>query len=120
MKKVVYVCILFIAIVIAFVAGMVVGKGNNSHDSVVGVYQTDSWNGKIGTLVLYEDGTCQYPSGGSATWKSDGNTIHITLESNYSIQDGSTSEHVSTSEYEAEIMENGLVLHGAFFEKVSD
>ncbi len=120
MKKVIYVCILFIAIIVAFAVGMVVGKGNHSKDSVVGVYQTDSWNGKIGTLVLYEDGTCQYPSGGNATWKSDGNTIHITLESNYSIQDGSTSEHVSASEYEAEIMESGLVLHGAFFEKVSD
>ncbi len=120
MKKVLYVCILVLSIIVSFGVGMVVGKGNHNRDSVVGVYQTGSWNGKSGTLVLYGDGTCQYPSGGKATWELDGNTVYIALESSCSIHDGSTSEHVSISEHEAQIMEKGLVLHEAFFEKVSE
>jgi len=189
MKKNIYTCILFVATILAFFVGMFVANGNLNKDNLVGVYQTDSWNGKLGTLVLYEDGTCQYPSGGNATWQSDGNAIRITLESSYSIQDGSTKgmtilidtefsdektsaivelitglnniesvylinanlykitlsvaendnktsnelskidgvtivehildEGVSASEHEAKIMENGLILHEHFFEKIS-
>ncbi|MBQ3545375.1 MAG: hypothetical protein IJA34_10390 [Lachnospiraceae bacterium] len=191
MKKSIYACILFVAMIVAFVVGMLVGKDNHSKDDAVGVYQTNSWNGKIGTLILYEDGTCQYPSGENATWKLDGNTIHIKLESSYSIKSGSTKgiviyidtefsdekineilhsielleniesisrneetniyeiklivaendnktsnelltiegvkivEHIlekeiSTSEHEAKVIGDGLVLHEQYFEKVSD
>ena len=163
-----------------------------SKDSVVGVYTTDSWNGKTGTLVLYKDGTCQYPSGANATWMLKENIVLITLEHSGTIQDGSINRitiyfddsisneeaktlsttiakldnvesiHlvegstrsynitlknaetdnktldaltkmegvkiiqadsiavISTSEHEAKIMEKGLVLHGHFFEKVSN
>lgn len=202
MKKGVYVCILLIAVILAFVAGMVVGghnqnkgsvvdEGNQDKSDVVGVYQTDNWNGEKGTLVLYADGTCQYPSGGNATWELDGDIVRITYGKEYSKQDGNitgmnvlidsslsderiseilliieglenikgvywseetsycqitldvaesdskTSNRLaqidgvtildlvketktSISEHEARIMENGLVLHEKFFEKVSD
>lgn len=194
MKKVIYVCITLVAVVVAFFAGIIVGKSSvgsdYSKDDVVGVYQTDSWNGKIGTLALYEDGTCQYPSGGTATWVSTENTVLITLRDNYTVVEGGTKgmvlyldtelseieidnilqelpgidnissvywdpstnlcdiklytaetdgktadavtqfegvtiievvldEAPETSEHEAKVMENGLMLHGHFFEKVS-
>ena len=90
MKRIIYTGIIFASIVVAFVVGMVVGKGNYNKEDVVGVYMTDSWNGKSGTLVLYADGTCQYPSGGNATWKVDDGIVRITHESNYTIQDGGT------------------------------
>lgn len=190
MKKIVYVVILLVAVIVAFFAGMAVGKGGRNK-SVVGVYETDSWNGKTGTLVLYKDGSCQYPSGGKATWVLDGDTVHITLESKYTKENGgikginiiissdlsqektqdilniiesfanieslnwnaethlcqitlieSESENITgkelgkiegvmimdivketgveTTEYKAKVMENGVVLHEKFFEKVSD
>lgn len=118
MKKMFPIIIIVLAVAIAFGTGLLVGK--NYQDSVVGVYQTDNWNGKIGTLVLYEDGTCQYPSGGTAKWILDGDTVRITVESKGIIADGTLQEIVSTSEYEAKVMENGLVLHDAFFRKVSN
>lgn len=80
MKKVVFTGILFATVIVAFLVGMAVGK-NGHNQGVVGVYETNSWNGKVGTLVLYEDGICQYPSGESATWKLDGETVRITFES---------------------------------------
>lgn len=109
MKKGVYACILIVAVIVSFILGMVYANSNHSKADIVGVYQTDSWNGKIGTLVLYEDGTCQYPTGANATWESGENTVYITIE-----------KDVLASAHEAKIMENGLVLHGAFFKKVSD
>ena len=123
MKKSIFAIILVVAVVSAFLLGMLVNKndqGDNNKSSVVGVYKTDSWNGKTGTLVLYEDGTCQYPSGGEAKWILDGNVVRITLESRGTIADGTIQEVVNTSENEAKVMENGLVLHGQFFEKVSN
>lgn len=189
LKKSVFAIILVVAVVLAFLLGMLVSKGNqsdNSKASVVGVYKTDSWNGKTGTLVLYEDGTCQYPSGGSATWTLQKNTILITiaaerakgiitiyfddsfteaeakakatsiakldnvesvnfiegtnlckitlikaetdnktLDTISNIKGIKIVEHTTTtatdaSEHEAKIMENGLVLHGQYFEKVSN
>lgn len=87
MKKIIYVIILIVAVTISFFAGMAVGKGGRNK-SVVGVYETDSWNGKTGTLVLYEDGSCQYPSGGKATWELDGDVVRITRQSSYQILDG--------------------------------
>ena len=63
-----FTCILILTVIIAFFAGIAVGKGGYNK-WVVGVYETDSWNGKPEILVLYEDGIYQYPSGGKATWK---------------------------------------------------
>ena len=56
MKKVVYVGILIVAVIIAFFAGMAVSKGGGNR-SVVGVYETSDWNGKTGTLVLLRSQT---------------------------------------------------------------
>jgi len=67
------------ALILALV--MVILLAACGKSSVVGVYKTDSWDGKTGTLVLYEDGTCQYPSGGDATWTLKENTVIITIES---------------------------------------
>ena len=119
MKKKVFT--LLVVAVAGFLLGFVFGKNYHAYsskDSVIGVYQTDSWNGKTGTLVLYKDGTCQYPSGGNATWVLEDDIIHITIERGVSVVDGTAV--VDTSEHEAIIMKNGLVLHGQFFEKVSD
>ena len=193
MKKVVYISIALVAVIVAFLLGIIIGRSSagGSKNNVAGVYQTDTWNGKTGTLALYEDGTCQYPSGGNATWKSDGNIVTITIENGSPAPDGSiggitlyinselpqekideilsiipsfsnvagvswdennsiceielstgetdgrTSDEISKldgvtiitlspaeepsiSEHEATVMENGLMLHGHFFEKVSD
>lgn len=122
MKKSIFAIILVVAVVLAFLLGTLVNKDNHDDNktSVVGVYKTDSWNGKTGTLVLYKDGSCQCPSGGDAKWVLDGSVVRITLESRGTIADGTMQEVVNTSEHEAKIMENGLVLHGQFFEKVSN
>lgn len=195
MKKPVFIIILAVALIVAFFLGISVGKGNigvNSKSSVVGVYKTDSWNGRTGTLVLYEDGTCQYPSGEEAKWVLKDDVVLIITEYIGTINDGSIN-HITftfdetllsneeakaivasiaeldnvdsikyeygymefsevtlgkpetdskalnmlldikgvcyvegshqvkkTSEHEAKIMENGLVLNGNFFEKVSN
>ncbi len=180
MKRQIYFFAIISSVVAAFAIGMIIG-GVNSKDGVIGVYQSDSWNGGTGTLVLYEDGSCQYPSGNSATWVQNGDTISIMLESGaksvliYIDNDFETAAvrmsilkiegvegidvvgesnlcrialsatgesskavgeiskidgvkivedisqvAVSTSKHEAKIMESGLVLHGHFFEKVSD
>ena len=189
MKK--WICI-FLIIALSFCLGYLVrdlieiSKG----DTVAGVYQA---SGKTRALALYKDGTCEYPSGGSATWVLDGDIVRISLVRDQTILDGSIysiitvsidswlsdakvkaieayirkldniesveldSEFISkrykitlskaetdgktldtlskiedievvstshtaptTIEYEAKIMENGLVLGGQFFEKVSN
>ncbi len=197
MKKAVYIGILAVAIAISFAVGMMVGNANSNNDhsarrkDMVGVYTTDSWNGATGTLVLYKDGTCQYPSGGNATWVLQEGSVLITVESSGTVADSSIKSItvllgdplsdaeakavvssiarldnvesaryvggsqrlcevtlreaepnrktldailgmdgvkiveldpntvIETSQYEAKIMESGLVLHGHFFEKVS-
>lgn len=54
--------------------------------SVVGVYVTSSWNGKEGTLALYQDGTCLYPTGATGTWKEqeDHVVIYLPVSKSYS------------------------------------
>lgn len=88
MKKIVNICIHFVLVFIVFIIGIFIGSRVLSKDNCVGVYQTDYWNGGIGTLVLYKDGSCQYPSGGNATWKSDADTIYITIKDKDLEQEG--------------------------------
>jgi hypothetical protein len=57
------------------------GLNENKEQSLVGVYKTDSWNGKSGTLVLYKDGTCLYPTGDEGQWELSGDVVRITLKS---------------------------------------
>ena len=82
------------------------GANNNPASSAVGSYKTESWNGKPSALVLKSDGTCHYPTGNTGTWSQDDSIVLITL-------DGNDSVHT------AEIVPNGLLLHGHFFEKVT-
>ena len=109
MKKIFYASILVFAILISFGLGTVFANKKNNKNDLIGVYQTDSWNGKVGTLVLYEDGTCQYPTRDSGNWTADEQIVYITLKNGD-----------NTFVHEAKIMENGLVLHEAFFKKVSN
>ena len=87
MKKIVSICIFVFMLIVSFVFGMVFANRNQSKNEVVGVYQTDSWNGKTGTLVLYEDGKCQYPTGDIGTWKANKDTLIIYLTDNYVIDE---------------------------------
>ncbi len=122
MKKYIYIGITALLIIASFLVGMFLGKSTKGDlaDKIIGVYQTDSWNGEPGVLVLYEDGSCQYPSGGTATWTTDNDVVYITLESAGTIANGTIETIISKSEHEARIVENGLVLHDKFFKKVSN
>ena len=194
MKKYITIVVIVVVIIAAFFAGKnfdnIANNEENKAESLVGVYEAEDWNGKLGTLVLYEDGTSQYPSGGSSTWEMRENTVIFTVKSlaydngkramtiyfdndlsdeeakaisqkvssfnnveyinfladeyqrrlyvrlvnedvndelygNISTVDGVSSveyeylEVEEDTEHEAKIMENGLVLHGKFFVKVS-
>ena len=214
MKKTIYICILLVSVCFAFVGGMLLDGSNifNADDDKntetinetgkitkkqIGVYQTDYWNGKPEILALYEDGSCQYPTGANATWTADDNIVYIEIiddnnfdrsiveglvyyipfgvtegmedeitnaitaiekidniksviwnkkentvtimltepenvQNTYRIMDEvsniyyfSLSDYiygkgVTISKHQAKIMKNGVVLHGTFFEKVSD
>lgn len=117
MKKPILIGSFILIFCVAFGLGLLIGISPwDQNNDIVGVYTTNDWNGKTGTLVLYEDGTCQYPSGGNATWSSDGDTITIITKSNSDLSADLNYER----HHEAKIMEKGIVLHGYYFEKVSD
>ena len=96
-------------------------KNDGDGVSVAGVYQSDDWNGKTGTLILYPDGTCQHPSGSKGTWVLEDNVVRMVVVSYYSgvSSEGAIQDVTKTNNYEAKIMEEGLVLHSHFFKKVS-
>ena len=73
-------------------------------DNVAGVYYTETWNGEPASMIFYEDGTCQYAaeSTARATWEEEGNSVNIYLKGDI---------HVAT------IVDDGLIMHNAFFEK---
>ena len=206
MKKSVIIFLWCISIALSFFLGIKTTALLNDHEDkkddystenttskteeLVGVYETDSWNGKPAVLILYEDGTSQYPSGGIATWEYANDVVILTVkglgydngkqaltayfnaeltendmktisaeigrinnveyvnllvdeyhsriyiklieddlnEEAYnaiSAIDGISSveyeyrEIETVTEYEAKVMENGIVLHGHFFKKVS-
>ncbi len=112
MKKKTMITAAVAVIAIVAVAGIVMGIYRNS---VAGVYHAESWHGKTGTLVLFEDGTCQYPSGGTAEWVLIGDTVRITVERRWTLADESLGENVEITEYEAKVVENGLLLEGTLF-----
>lgn len=102
-----------LALVVGLLLGFIIGQncsfdGQDREDieqSAVGTYKTDVWNGKPATLILKKDGTCHYPTGSSGTWTQDKDIITINLND-------------STYTAEAEIVDNGILLHDVFFEKV--
>ena len=85
MKKYITIVVIVVVIIAAFFAGKsfdnIANNEENKAESLVGVYEAEDWNGKLGTLVLYEDGTSQYPSGGSSTWEMRENTVIFTVKS---------------------------------------
>jgi hypothetical protein len=127
MKKQTVIIFIAISLVIGIFVGFFIGQNVELTNSVVGVYKTDSWNGKTGTLILYEDGTGVYPSGAEAKWSLEGDTVQITREvitmtpGTYSDTGESSpgKEVVNIDKSEAKIIEQGLVLNGIFFEKVN-
>lgn len=76
--------------------------------SVAGVYYTTDWNGEGATLLLNDDGTCKYASSSTSTnpdstWVKNNNRVIIDLHG---------------SIHEAIIINDGLLLHNALFQKV--
>lgn len=71
---------------------------------VVGIYHNLDWNGEEVALFLNSDGTCYYPGGYSGTYECQGNQIIITLS-------------ISDNTHTAYVVEEGIILHGHFFEK---
>lgn len=95
-----------LALAIGILAGFILGQNLEfDSQSAVGSYKTDSWNGKSASLILKKDGTCKYPTGTSGTWTQEKNIISIVLH--------------GTDIHTAEVVENGILLHGHFFEKVN-
>ena len=83
MKKNIIIGILVILVFTSFLLGKNIDSifdlEENSIDHIVGVYETSSWNGDTAILCLYDDGTCQYPTGSSGSWELNENQIIITL-----------------------------------------
>jgi len=107
--------------ILCFGAGYIVGRtadGNSLFGSflenqaeeesyaVVGVYFNTDWNGRQATLELYADGTCKYPTGSPGNWKINDGKVEINL--------GVDEDDMHT----ATIVDNGVVLHSHFFEKI--
>lgn len=78
-------------------------------NTAVGVYHTTSWNGHEASLIINEDGTCEYPGATepNATWVQDDEFVIITLDNN------------PDKTHEARLVNNGLLLHDALFVKLT-
>lgn len=74
----------------------------------VGIYHNYDWNNREATLTLNADGTCRYPGGTKGTWEIVDNTIVMTLSAQYG-----ESLHI------AYIVNNGVILHDHFFQKMN-
>lgn len=93
-------------------------KNNNPETNVVGTYYNTDWNGRSATLVINEDGTCKYPTGSSGTWQLKDNYIEMNLGTvDYTgVYKGGT---IQDDIHKATIMNNGVMLHDHFFEKMN-
>ena len=77
---------------------------NAQTQELVGIYETDSWNGKPAILALYDDGTCQYPSGSGASWRLEEGNIVIAVKSlEYDNGDRTINVHFANTKSEDEI-----------------
>ena len=88
--------------------------------SLVGTYKTNTWNGKEAVIALKNDKTMICPNG-SGTWSFEDGKLYI--EYGLSIpqitEDGHQEYKESQTKQEVTIVENGLMLSGHFFEKLS-
>ena len=118
MKKSSVVMLCIISLLVGFICGFSISTNINTantteeKNNVVGAYKTSSWNGKEGSLVFDSDGTCYYPTRDVGTWSVEGDTIYIKLP------DENPNSPNEYSLHTADIVPNGVVLHGQFFEKL--
>ncbi len=100
---IIIVCLVVTALV-SYYAGY--KKGKEKHESAVGVYRFDEWDGdQTVVLVLNEDGTCTLPTGETGVWFQSKDTIKIISDN-----ENNTVNMVGDAE--------GIVYNGFFFEKV--
>lgn len=128
---------ILICIIIALISGIIgfiIGinfKGNNEINSssvsmkneeknLVGTYRTNTWNGKEAVIALKSDKTMICPNG-SGTWSFEDGKLYIEydFEVPQITEDGRQEYKKSHNKQEVTIVENGLMLSGHFFEKLS-
>ena len=108
MKKNILIVILIACIIVSFFLGRnfdrTMNPTNAQTQELVGIYETDSWNGKPAILALYDDGTCQYPSGSGASWRLEEGNIVIAVKSlEYDNGDRTINVHFANTKSEDEI-----------------
>ena len=114
--------------IIGFIIGMNVKESNginsssvkNEEQNLVGTYKTNTWNRKEAIIALKSDKTMICPNG-NGTWSFEDGKLYI--EYGLSIpqitEDGHQEYKESQTKQEVTIVENGLMLSGHFFEKLS-
>ena len=121
-KNITLICIIIALVsgIIGFIIGMNVKGNNEMTSSLVGIYKTNTWNGKEAVIALKNDKTMICPNG-SGTWSFEDGKLYI--EYGLSIpqitEDGHQEYKESQTKQEVTIVENGLMLSGHFFEKLS-
>ena len=87
-----------------------------------------TWIGVNGTdyvATLYKDGTCDYPTGNNGTWTVEENTIHIDIDFSSALNEfynkvGEEKSLTSAKDrHDAIIVDNGIILHDKFFQKMN-
>lgn len=139
MKKINVVLICVIIALITGALGFFLGfysrnfflNNRNKQNSIAGTYHSTNWNGGEGVLILNDDGTCKYPTGNDGTWYSREDKIYINLDYSDVINDfynqfgeeyNPTVENTPVTkddEYDAIIVDSGIILHNTFFQKMS-
>lgn len=130
--NIILICIIIALVsgIIGFIIGMNVKENNemtsnltstkNGEQNLVGTYKTNTWNGKEAVIALKNDKTMICPNG-SGTWSFEDGKLYI--EYGLSIpqitEDGRQEYKESQTKQEVTIVENGLMLSGHFFEKIS-
>ena len=121
-KNITLICIIIALVsgIIGFIIGMNVKGNDEMTSSLVGTYKTNTWNGKEAVIALKNDKTMICPNG-SGTWSFEDGKLYI--EYGLSIpqitEDGHQEYKESQTKQEVTIVENGLMLRGHFFEKIS-
>ena len=114
MKKSIVALFCVVCLLVGGIIGFLLGNQNPvaAENDFVGTYKTNTWNGKEAFLVLKEDGTCVFPTGDSGTWTVDNDKIIIDCPV-LAIPDANVS-----SIRNADVVPNGIMLSGHFFEKL--
>lgn len=101
---IIFVCLVVVAIIFYGVGYI---AGNKKHESAVGVYRFDKWNGNdTVVLVINDDGTCILPTGSTGRWIQNGDILKIFSNDEPEVVDVVTNG-------------TGIGYNGFFFERVS-